>query len=259
MSQQISVVINTYNAAKHLASVLESVKDFDEVLICDMESTDQTLAIASQYGCRICTFPKGSHSIVEPARQFAIDQATHNWVLVVDADEVVTPQLRQCLYQLIENDQEVAGVAIPRRNYFMGKFMHAAYPDYILRLLRRDKAQWPPIIHSSPKVDGKVIRLPKHTPGLAFEHLANDSVADIIRKNNTYSEYEVIRRQNKNYGLGRLLLRPSFRFFKSYILNLGIIDGRPGLIFALLQASYQFFIVAKLMEKKLQNNKKTQE
>lgn len=90
-SPKISVVINTYNAERHLSSVLDSLKDFDEVVVCDMESTDATVAMAQSYGCRIVTFPKGNIKICEPARNFAIQAATHEWVLVVDADEVVLP------------------------------------------------------------------------------------------------------------------------------------------------------------------------
>ena len=88
----ISVVINTYNASQHLAEVLETVKDFDEVVICDMESTDNTLDIARKYGCKIVIFPRGNYQICEPARQTAIDAASCKWVLVVDADELVTPE-----------------------------------------------------------------------------------------------------------------------------------------------------------------------
>ena len=92
--QKISVVINTYNARQYLAKVLESVKDFDEVVVCDMESTDDTVAIAEQYGCKVVTFPKADHKSAEPARTFAIQSASNPWVLVVDADELVTPELR---------------------------------------------------------------------------------------------------------------------------------------------------------------------
>ncbi len=87
----ISVVINTYNASQHLAEVLETVKDFDEVVICDMESTDNTLDTARKYGCKIVIFPRGNYQTCEPARQTAIDAASCKWVLVVDADELVTP------------------------------------------------------------------------------------------------------------------------------------------------------------------------
>ena len=76
---------------------------------------------------------------------------------------------------------------------------------------------------------------------LAFEHLANDSVADIIRKNNTYSDYEVPRRRKKNYGFLALFYRPMFRFFKSYFIKAGCLDGIPGLIHAVLDADYQFY------------------
>ena len=249
-SEGITVVINTYNAARHLATVLEAVKGFDEVLVCDMESTDNTFEIAKAYGCRIVIFPKGAHRIVEPARQFAIDQARCPWVLVVDADEIVPAALRNYLYKAIETEADFAAIAIPRKNYFMGKMMHSCYPDYILRFLKREKCNWPPVIHASPEVEGRIIRIPSARRDLAFEHLANDSVADIIRKNNTYSDYEVPRRRKKNYGKMALFYRPLYRFVKSYLLKRGFLDGCPGLIHAVLDAGYQFEIVAKLMEER---------
>jgi len=128
--------------------------------------------------------------------------------------------------------------------------MHSCYPDYILRFLKREKCNWPPIIHASPEVEGRIIRIPSVRRDLAFEHLANDSVADIIRKNNTYSDYEVPRRRKKNYGKMALFYRPLYRFVKSYLLKRGFLDGCPGLIHAVLDAGYQFEIVAKLMEER---------
>lgn len=248
-NNKISVVINTYNASKFLARVLDSVKDFDEIVICDMESTDDTLEIAQRYGCKIVTFKKEGVSIVEPARQFAIDAASHPWVLVVDADELVTPALHDYLYAKIAEAQCPDGISIPRKNYFMGRFMHSSYPDYILRFFRKDKTHWPPVIHTSPVVDGVVYRVPRNREELAFEHLANDSIADIMRKNNTYSDYEVERRKDKQYGVGKLFLRPVFRMFKAYILKGGWRDGVPGLVYALLMGTYQMLIVAKVIEK----------
>lgn len=93
-NQKISVVINTYNASKYLARVLDAVKNFDEIVVCDMESTDDTIDIAREHGCKIVTFPKANHKSAEPARTFAIQSATSDWVLVVDADEVVSESLR---------------------------------------------------------------------------------------------------------------------------------------------------------------------
>ena len=250
--KKISVVINTRNAEQHLQQVLEAVKGFDEVLICDMESEDHTLDIARQYGCRIVTFPKADHHSAEPARTFAIQSAAWPWVLVVDADEIVTPALREYLYQYIADPACADGLYIPRKNYFMGRFMRSLYPDHILRFFRRDKTHWPPVIHCTPEVGGTVVKIPASRLELAFEHLANDSVADIVRKANTYSEYEVPRRRQKNYGVPALLLRPLVRAFKMYVLKQGFRDGIPGLIHAGLEGYYQFVVVAKLLEERKQ-------
>lgn len=248
LKENISVVINTYNAELHLARVLESVQGFDEVLVCDMDSTDTTLDIARQYGCRIVNFPKGEHRIVEPAREFAIHEARCEWVLVVDADELVPAALRDYLYEQITHVDCPDGIFIPRKNYFMGHFLHSAYPDYILRFFRKEVCHWPLSIHSSPQVSGTVCHIPRRCKNLAFEHLANDNVSKIISKNNIYSDYEVVRRQHKKYGVGALFGRPLFRFLKSYVIKRGFLDGKPGLIYAMLNATYQFNIVAKLME-----------
>ena len=115
MEQQISVVINTYNAERHLKTCLEAVKDFDEIVVCDMESTDHTVEIANSYGCKVVTFPKANHKSAEPARTFAIQSATSKWVLVVDADEIVTPELKQYLYRRILETDCPEGLYIPRR------------------------------------------------------------------------------------------------------------------------------------------------
>ena len=249
---KISVVINTYNAERDLMQVLEAVKDFDEVLICDMESTDSTLDIAKKYGCRIVTFERKANNIVEPAREFAIHEARYDWVLVVDADEVVTSELKAFLYSHIAKQRCADGLYIPRKNYFMGHFMRSLYPDHILRFFRKDITHWPPVIHCSPVVDGKVDKIPANRMELAFEHLANDTVADIVRKANIYSENEVPRRRKKNYGVLALLCRPFYRCFKSYVLKQGFRDGIPGLIHAMLEGYYQFVVVAKLLEERLQ-------
>jgi glycosyltransferase involved in cell wall biosynthesis len=247
---RISVVINTYNAEDLLRLVIEAVKGFDEVLVCDMESTDATVAVAEEYGCRVVTFPKAGHNIVEPAREFAIHEALYEWVLVVDADEIVTPELKQYLYAAAARADAPQGIAIPRKNYFMGRFLHSAYPDYVLRFFRRDVTHWPAVIHCSPEVDGRVERIPAKRKDLALEHLANDTVSNIVRKANTYSDYEVLRRRYKNYGLLELMTRPLFRFVKSYVIKRGFMDGKAGLIHALLDGYYQFIIVSKLMEEK---------
>ena len=251
--QQISVVINTYNAERFLPQVLEAVKDFDEVLICDMESTDSTRDIAQEHGCRIVTFPKANHKSAEPARTFAIQSAASKWVLVVDADEIVTPELRQYLYEAIEKPDCAAGLYIPRKNLFMGKEMKCAYPDFQLRFFIREGTEWPPYVHTFPKVNGRLDYLPKNRKELAFRHLANDSIHAIMEKDNRYSDNDVEKKAGKRWGAGALLWRPFWRFFKCYVMEGGWRDGVRGLIYAGLKGVYQFELVAKIIEKRSGN------
>lgn len=249
--KQISVVINTYNAERDLETVLKSVKDFDEVLVCDMESTDRTVEIARSYGCRIVTFPKADHKSAEPARTFAIQQAQSPWVLVVDADELVTPQLREELYRRIAEPDCAAGLYIPRLNQFMGKTLTCAYPDYQLRFFVREGTEWPPYVHTFPKVNGRLDYLPKGRKELAFVHLANDSVHAILEKDNRYSDNDIEKKAHKHYGAWALVYRPAWRFFKCYVMEGGWRDGVQGLIYAGLKGVYQFGMIAKHIEKRI--------
>lgn len=253
MNNKISVVINTYNAEKHLARVLESVKDFDEMVICDMESTDKTIEIAQKYGCKIVTFEKGDCVSAEPARTFAIQSASSDWILVVDADELVTPELRNYLYERIKDEKCPQGLYIPRKNYFMGKFMVSGYPDYILRFFVRKGTVWPPYVHTFPTVKGRTEKIPAKRKDLAFIHLANDSIKDKLTKTNLYTDNEVEKKKGKNYGAMALIYRPAFRFFKYYVLKQGFRMGVEGFICACFEGINQFLIVSKILERRKSN------
>ena len=250
----ISAVVNTYNAEEHLDEVLNALSNFDEVLVCDMESTDTTVDIARKHGCKVVTFPKADHKSAEPARTFAIQSAASKWVLVVDADEIVTPALHQYLYQRIAEPDCPAGLYIPRLNQFMGKTLRCAYPDYQLRFFIREGTEWPPYVHTFPKVNGPLDYVPQQRRDLAFVHLANDSVHTIMEKNNRYSDNEVDKKAHKRYGAWALIYRPFWRFFKCYVMEGGWRDGVQGLIYAGLKGIYQFLAVAKHIERRLTPN-----
>lgn len=234
MDNKISVVINTYNASAHLKEVLESVKKFDEILICDMESTDETCKIAASYGCTIVTFPKSGHRICEPARDFAIHSAKYKWVLVVDADEIVPEKLSKYLYNKI------------KLNQFMGKPI-VSTPDYQLRFFMKDKAYWPPIIHSRPQINGSIKKIPTNK-GLDLIHLENLTIEQKIQKLNTYSDYEVFKRIDKNYNTLKLLFRPFWFFLRSLLFGKGFKEGKRGIANAYMSAVYQIFLLVKLIE-----------
>lgn len=253
MENKISVVINTYNAERHLREVLESVKDFDEIVVCDMESTDHTIDIAKEYGCKIVTFPKKDYKIVEPAREFAIHQTEYPWVLVVDADELVTPELRQYLYQRIKKPDCPKGLFIPRQNRFMNVPYRGRIGDHQLRFFDNRVTTWPAYIHAIPTVKGHVGKVPPDN-NVMLVHLAENTVSEVAEKNNRYTDNEVEKRAGKHYGVWSLLWRPFWRFFKAYVLDDKYRDGVPGLISSMMKGYYQFLLVAKMIEKSMNGN-----
>ena len=246
---KISVVINTYNAEKHLERVLKAVKDFDEILICDMYSTDRTIEIAKKYNCTIIYHEKAA--IVELARNYAIQSAAYGWVLLLDADELGSPALKNFLYEQIKRPDCPAGFRIPMKNYFMGHFMRCVYPSLLLRFFKKEETYWPPYVHAQPLVKGRVVNLPKKRKDLAFIHLANDSVFTNIRKTNQYTENELSKRKNWRYPFYSLIGETLFRFFKLYILKGGFRDGKAGLVYCGLNAFYKYATIAKIWESRV--------
>ncbi len=253
-NQKISVVLNTYNASAHLAEVLESAKDFDEIVVCDMESADNTRDIALKYGAKVIIFPKKDYTICEPARDTAIHAASNRWVLVVDADEVISPALKDYLYRYIKKPDCAEGLRIPRVNRFLGRYDYRS-PELMLRFFRQDLAHWPETIHSIVKIEGSVEsverKLGASPSGAHLLHLDDAPVNAMVAKMNNYTDRELERRAGKRWGTGALIYRPIWAFLRSYIVQGGWRYGRRGVIQAVMKANYQSVLVAKLMEKRL--------
>ena len=248
----ISIVINTYNAEGMLAATLDSVKDFDEIVVCDMDSSDGTVDIAKSYGCHVVTFPKGNYNICEPARDFAIHSAKNDWVLVVDADEVVPQRLKEHLQEILDDVSHKDAYFVPRKNMFLGEFVKASFPDYQLRFFNQRKAVWPPTIHSLPQIDGKIGYLSKDTD-IALIH-SGLTVSGELKKLDVYTQNDLIKRKKEKVTLWELMASPAYRFFRYYILKGACLQGRRGFIKACFSSHMKFYYLAKVYERQ-QNSK----
>lgn len=244
-SLAVTAIIHTRNADRYLQEVIDRLRDFDEIMVVDMESSDRTLEIAEANGCRIEKFPACGY--VEPARDFAMHAAKNDWVFFVDADELVTPELVRWIREFVAAPGDVKGVLVSRRNCFLDSWRRDDYPDYQLRLIDSRFAMWPPAIHSRPEIQGKIGRVPSDRHELALIHKP-PMISEVMERMNRYTGFELEKRGAKKVGILTLWLKPMFRFFKSFVLRGGFRSGTAGYIAAKNDSIYKHYALVKRHE-----------
>lgn len=251
---QLSVVLAVHNEEKLLAQCLEAVHSVaDEYVIVDGESTDSTVEIARSFGARvIATTNKVNFHI---NKQMAIDAASHDLILQLDADEVVDSELLSFITTLkdqpipSERDVVVAWNSA-RKNFFLGRWLSKGgqYPDYVIRLFYTGRAWLPQKnVHEQLEVNGGV--------GVAKGHLlhyANPTFSNYMMKFNRYTTAEAVRLTENNKpvagGFASFVVKPITMFFSLYLRHRGYVDGLPGFLFALLSALHHPFVWLKYQE-----------
>ncbi len=233
----LSVVLITQNAAAQLPECLASVAFADEVVVVDSGSGDGTAEVAARYGARVVAKEWLGFG---RQKQFAVEQAAHDWVLCLDADERVSPELAASLVRALDSP-EAPVYRMARRNRFLGRWLRhgEGYPDWSPRLFDRRHARW-----SDDVVHEKV---------LYAGDLLHDSAEDLgryLEKQNRYSTLaaQELHRQGRRAGVVELALSPAVRFFKFYLLRLGFLDGLPGLLHISIGCMNSFLKYAKLIE-----------
>lgn len=245
---KVSVVINTLNEEANLPACLESVRWADEVVLVDMHSDDKSIAIAEEFGCR--TFLHERTGYVEPARNFAIAQAQSEWVLVLDADERVSPGLAAWIGQKLAG-LSASAVKIPRRNFYGDVWVTCCgwFPDEQLRLYKKDKVTYSDRIHRAPQIDGEIHTLP--VQGEAFlQHFAFSTIESRVEKINRYAVItgETMANEGRSISAGALLVRTFHAFLSAWVFQRGYRFGVLGAILSLERGFATFLKYAKLWE-----------
>ncbi len=243
--KRLSVTVIAWNEEERLRACLDSVAWADEIVVVDAESTDKTAALAREFTERVWVRPWPGFAA---QKNFALDQVSGDWVLSLDADERVTPELADRIRNILAEDRGAAGYSIPRRNIFWGAWVRhgGLYPDYQLRLFRRGAGRFAEdAVHESVRVDGRVDVLAE-----TLLHESYRDLEDFVRRSNRYSTLAARDwlRRGRRVSLGALIMKPLGRFLSMYIVRGGFLDGWRGLVLAVLYAEYVFLRMAKAWE-----------
>lgn len=244
ISLTVSAVIITLNEEHRLPACLDSLAWVDEIVVVDSGSSDQTRVVAEAAGAR---FVHQDWLGYGRQKQFAVQQATNDWVLCVDADERLDTDLQQAIQALPANPEYKAW-QFPRCNRFMGRWLRfgEGYPDLSLRLFHRDYAHW-----SSDEIhEGVDARSEVGTLQGDLLHESEQTLEDYLNKQNRYTSLQAaaLFERGKSAGLARLLFSPLFRFVKFYFIRQGFRDGLPGLVHIAIGCHNSFVKYAKLIE-----------
>jgi glycosyltransferase involved in cell wall biosynthesis len=245
---KISATIITLNEEENIAEAIRSLTFADEIVVVDSESTDLTVDIAHNLGARVLVQKWLGYAA---QKNFAAQQASHEWIFNLDADERISPELAHEIEGLKQQQAlDITAFEMPRRVFYLGKWIkHSGwYPDYKIRLYNRTQAQWQgDYVHESVKTTGKVARLRSnllhYTVRNASEHHQR------IDRYTTLAAEEAFAK-DKSTSWFSILLSPFATFIKTYLFKLGFLDGIQGVAIAYFAAHYVFLKNLKLWEKR---------
>lgn len=246
---RLSIVISAYNEEAKIEECLKSAFFTDEIVFVDSSSTDRTVAIAKKYTNKIYARP--NNLMLNINKNFGFTKATGDWILSLDADEQITPELKNEILSAISNTPSaIRGYWVPRKNIIFGKWIQSDmwWPDYQLRLFRKGFGRFPEVhVHEYIKVEGKEAKLTN-----ALMHQNYTSVAQFLYKmDKIYTENEAARiiASGRKLTWVDALRFPINDFLKTFFLQRGYRDGLFGLVLSFLQALYMEITFVKVWEK----------
>jgi glycosyltransferase involved in cell wall biosynthesis len=247
----VSAIVVCFNEERNIRRCLESLRWCDEIVVVDAFSSDATVEICKQFTERVL---QRSWEGYREQKAFAHSQATKEWVILVDSDERVPPALQDEIREALRNDRGIyAGYAVPRLVFYLKRWWRRGgwYPDYDVRLFRRELGRWAgKEPHEKILVDGRVRRL-QHP----LHHFTYRDMADHLDRINRFTSISAreLKAEGQAARVSHALLRPAARFFSSYILKRGFMEGFAGFYVAASAAIYVFLKYAKLWELHLED------
>lgn len=239
---KITATIITLNEERNIARAIESLRCCDQIVVLDSGSVDRTVELASNLGARVV---EDSWRGYANQKNYAAEQAEHDWILSLDADEALSEVLEGEIWNLKKRGPAYDAYTMPRMAQYMGRWiLHGGwYPDRKVRLYDRRKGRWEgDFVHESVKVDGRVGHLESN-----LLHFTCDSLSEHLRTLDRYTTLaaeELVARRTK-IGLSKLIVDPAWTFVRSYFLQRGFLDGLEGLTIAHMAAIYTFLKYAK--------------
>ena len=249
----LSVIIITKNEGTHIGSCLQSVLWADEIIVLDSGSDDDTVEICKQYTDSVFIMDWPGFGI---QKQRALEKAQGDWVLSIDADEVVTAELKGEIENALRQEQ-FNGYEIPRLSSYCGKqIRHGGWwPDYVLRLFRRNAGYFTDsVVHERVVVQGKIGKL---TSPLLHDAFVN--LDEVLRKVNCYSSLgaEMLYQKGVQSSISKAIFKALWCFIRTYCLKAAFLDGRQGLMLSISNAEGAYYKYVKLLE--LQNRENRQQ
>jgi len=243
---KLSVIIITYNEQDNIRGCLESVKWSDEIVIVDAFSSDRTVEIAREFTPKVF---QSKWTNFSQQKNLALGKASNEWLLNIDADERVTPELNEEILATINSrSQSYNGYYIARRNHYLGKWIRHCgwYPDYKLRLFRREKGKFNErMVHESVLVEGKKGHLKS-----CLNHYSYKDFSDHLRRIDKFTSLaaEEMFTKGKKGRIFDLLFRPPVKFINMYLIKRGYLDGAYGFIVSIMGSFYVFMKYLKLWQ-----------
>ncbi len=233
-SKKISAIVTTYNEEREIADCIRTLLWCDELLVVDSHSTDGTVQEVEAFSqVRLL-----QHTYYGSAAQknWAMDRTSHGWILIIDADERCTPELRREIQALISGDAEHNSFSIRRRLFFLGKHIRFSgfQRDSVVRLLRRGAGRYPDLrVHADMKTLGPTPQLKN-----PMDHYMVRDLSEYVHRVCKYGIWGAAQgwKEHRRSGLVQILVRPLWRFLRTYFIQLGFLDGLHGLVFCALQA-----------------------